>query len=123
MNLKWHIAYIYIRDSTLLDRYDFGCDSLNYLLDSVAGVQEFNKQYSKVYPNPGSNILNIELEDGFGDKGKVQLFDAMGRLISEVDITHERKYSLSVWGLNTGFYFIYLNDNTGIKETHKWIKQ
>ena len=87
---------IYIQDSTLASRYDFDCDSLNILIDTLASIDETHLNRSKIYPNPGLNELSVELHNQFDTKGKIQLLDGMGRLITELDITNERKYRLDV---------------------------
>lgn len=118
------MAYsIYIRDSTLIDRYDFECTSMNDLLDSLASMNELTTFQNLIYPNPGSKELNVKLDNRFGNSGVIQLYDAFGRLIHEVAITHKANYTLDIQNLKSGIYFVYLNNTNGLTETHKWIEQ
>lgn len=70
----------------------------------------------KVYPNPSSDIVNIELKDQNNQPSKEttitgELFDIMGQSKTKIQII-DNKATLSVRGFNKGIYVlkIYIND-------------
>jgi len=118
------MAYsIYIRDSTLLDRYDFDCDLDNPLFDTLIpylNSNELDNFEILIYPNPTDSELNIELTNGLN--GQLELRDIQGKLIQYIDmVADKKKYYFNVQNLNSGIYLLNLNGDTGTK-TFKWIK-
>ncbi|XOV69331.1 MAG: S8 family serine peptidase [Fluviicola sp.] len=119
------MAYsIYIRDTTLLTRYDFPCIDPNELLDSLASLEDLQSQLDfKVYPNPGAYELNIVLENNHLEGAQITLIDATGRIVNHVDVTQSKIYTLDVSHLKTGLYFVHLTSPRGTQKSKKWIKQ
>ncbi len=73
--------------------------------DLVDNIEEVGAFFAIVaYPNPSKNVLTLE-SDGFTGKAVVQLFDAMGRLITDMEqMTLNGRIQLNVSGLATGTY-------------------
>jgi hypothetical protein len=119
------MAYsIYIRDTTLLTRYDFPCIGTNDLLDSLAGVPELDRNLDfSIYPNPGAFELNIVLTDNNLAGAELTLIDATGRIVNHIDVTQSKIYTLDISHLKTGLYFVHLTSLSGIQKSKKWIKQ
>ena len=67
-----------------------------------------------VYPNPGTNELNIVVSDGSFDK--LQIFDFSGRMILEKEIS-EVVTTINTESLTPGMYFWKVGNEAG-----KWIK-
>lgn len=115
---------IYLHDSTFTERYDFGCDSINLLLDSFAVVNEIHlDDHILVYPNPATTELNVSIGDGFSNQGKIKLYDVSGRLIDEQYLSNSKLYTFDIRHLTNGIYFVHLNDGSAKGVTKKWIKQ
>ena len=70
------------------------------------GVTEHNINLSlKVYPNPlDSDNLTINLNDGA--LIRLEMYDALGKLIKESELNYKSEYSINLNGLNEGIYFI-----------------
>ncbi len=119
------MAYsIYIRDSTLIERYDFSCEGANELLDSLiptlGSVEEEDNFGVYLYPNPAQTIINLDIEKGFD--GILELRDVQGKLIRTLNAQKEQKhFEISVEYLRAGIYFLTLNGEH--PQTIKWIKQ
>lgn len=115
---------IYLHDSTFTERYDFGCDSINILLDSFAVVNEPSfSDHILIYPNPATTELNVSIGDGFANHGTIKLYDVSGRLIDEKDLSHGKLYTFDIRHLTNGIYFVHLNGGNSKSVTKKWIKQ
>lgn len=119
------MAYsIYIRDTTAFERFDFPCDSMNYLIDSVASnnILDLEKDIL-VYPNPASTTLNVKLFTNLKEGGALQLFDISGRLIDEKPILGSENYHFDISKLQSGLYLVNLKVGGVDVRTIKWIKQ
>lgn len=87
-----------------------GSDEINVKFWTVGIDEELNTQQVKLYPNPASDIINIEGE--FEDNSTLNLTNAQGQLVRQMVISNSSNKSiLSVADLPSGVYFIELNDN------------
>jgi hypothetical protein len=77
------------------------------------GTSELHIEGIRVYPNPTSERLNVEV-DNISDNGSLKLFDGMGRLV--ISQTLESKLStLDVSNLNKGTYTLQVSSEEGEK--------
>jgi hypothetical protein len=96
------------------------------MLTIVAGTEEVPvvsaSPFMKVYPNPTTGLLTIELT---GDKpmpdARIELFNMNGARVVSEDMKGVRLYTLSIANLPNGLYFLHvISGNSG--ETLKVIK-
>ncbi|HNP33245.1 MAG TPA: T9SS type A sorting domain-containing protein [Flavobacterium sp.] len=80
------------------------------------GVDDFNEQHIKVYPNPTSGIVNIEVSNN-QPISKATIVNLLGQAI----MSFENKTSLDLSELTKGTYFITIETTLG-KQTQKIIK-
>lgn len=118
------MAYsIYIRDSTLLERYDFICDSPNVLIDSLIPfleLDEIDDDLWQVYPNPANDRLFVNVEKS--EQGSLEIMNIEGSIVNLVPLIEgKRDYEFDIRNLVPGLYFTILKDANGIR-TKKWIK-
>jgi hypothetical protein len=116
------IAYsIYLRDTTLnAERWDFPCYADNELLDSLLSVKQIESVDFELYPNPGNQLLNVNMKEGVD--GKIQITNVAGQLVFETPLKQsETSYQLSVGSLKTGIYFVNLISTDQVR-SKKWIK-
>ncbi|MEO8712951.1 MAG: peptidoglycan DD-metalloendopeptidase family protein [Parafilimonas sp.] len=85
-------------------------------------------EYKKIYtdftlsPNPATNTLKIEMEDGVGSV-HYKIFDINGKLCRQGIITNNEN-NISVSALQNGIYGLQISDNNGsILSTKKFVKQ
>lgn len=69
--------------------------------------QEIKEEFVKIYPNPVSEVLQIELSK---DQGELRIYDLEGRLI-KTDLLNagNNSYNISNLNLNTGIYLFEIN--------------
>ncbi|TAG88884.1 MAG: T9SS C-terminal target domain-containing protein, partial [Bacteroidetes bacterium] len=111
--------------------FEYDCNPRAYLLSNVpTGSQQVlsieDKQlYAnlKVYPNPTSDFINIELDDNRYDSAEINLTNAMGKSIRTQQIKKESSYNfnlrLSLQDVPKGIYI--LEFNVGKAKTYKKI--
>lgn len=71
---------------------------------STAGISENNLLSFEMYPNPVSDLLNIQLPTGT-EKAEVSVFDYTGRLVSSKTIS-SNDTAIDVQKLSKGIYLI-----------------
>lgn len=73
-----------------------------------------------LFPNPGSDQLNIQT----ARKGvKIEMFDQTGRMVVQQKLNDEFRNHISIDNLPAGLYHCRLTDKQGYVENKKWIKQ
>lgn len=63
----------------------------------------------KVYPNPASELLHVEVECRSGEGVQYQLMDAFGTVVSKMDLPCQggiQRFEVSVQDLSAGVYFL-----------------
>ena len=79
---------------------------------STAGISENNLLSFEMYPNPVSDVLNIQLPTGT-EKAEVSVFDYTGRLVSSKTIS-SNDTGIDVQQISKGIYMIRVATNTKI---------
>ena len=92
----------------------------NVVVNAVSTIEEGTMQ-ARVYPNPTTGQVNIELEEVL-EQGFVRLMDVNGRVLVEKTVDGEQFIQLNVDALPTAVYFLELRSSKGIY-THKIIKE
>ena len=91
-----------------------------YILDvdeTNPGFNEINKTSVKVYPNPVSNFLLMDFEEGMSLKA-IKLISMDGSVVRELKAEGSR-IKLDVSNLENGNYLLIIEDNAGNKITKK----
>ena len=79
---------------------------------STAGISENNLLSFEMYPNPVSDVLNIQLPTGT-EKAEVGVFDYTGRLVTS-KIISSNDTSIDVQKLSNGIYLIRVSSDAKI---------
>ena len=79
---------------------------------STAGISENNLLSFEMYPNPVSDVLNIQLPTST-EKAEVSVFDYTGRLVSSKTIS-SNDTAIDVQKISKGIYMIRVATNTKI---------
>jgi len=82
------------------------------------GINDLKDIDFKVYPNPASNVVNIEFDAH--QKGSISLFDMSGRIFLSQDIDSQ-EIKLNVENLTDGVYFLSVKTNN-TNQTYKIVK-
>lgn len=77
-----------------------------------------NQQLVTIYPNPVQNVMHLHFA---GNKGKLEVFDATGKLVLQKEIQEENP-SFDVSALKQGIYLVKVLSDTQLM-TGKFVKQ
>lgn len=104
--------------SVNLSWYEHECD---YIPEVVTAVDDVDISKIKIYPNPVSNILYVDLE-----KSKIvefKIFSVTGQQLWSQQIGSEAFLNIDLSAINNGFYYLVGYDKYGnIRSTDKVIK-
>jgi len=86
----------------------------NFFIGSVGSVPEIalNEHQLKLYPNPVSGVLNVELKDVPIDK--VIVYNSLGKIIHTTSGVNDSIFKLNTKSFTPGFYFISVQTEAGI---------
>ncbi|MBU2556360.1 MAG: T9SS type A sorting domain-containing protein [Bacteroidetes bacterium] len=93
-------------------------------LFSTIGLDAFANGQLKVYPNPASNILNLEIKDGSEGKAKISLVNILSEIvwIKEVNVDHVQTLQISLSGIPNGAYMLRYETKSGLSSIPILIK-
>lgn len=80
-----------------------------------------NDNIFKLYPNPASDYVIIELEDN-SSIGNIEVYNLTGQLVLKREINGEQKIPLNLTGINSGIYLVVVNIQGTVK-VQKLIKK
>lgn len=94
------------------------------LWDPNLSTEKVTLDNLKIYPNPTTNILNIEFSTTDIEKVKFDIFDLNGRLIKTVsqENSNQINQQINVESLQTGTYILVINTGK-YTSTHKFVKK
>lgn len=94
------------------------------LWDPNLSTEKVTLDNLKIYPNPTTNILNIEFKTTDIEKVKFDIFDLNGRLMKTVsqENSNQVNQQINVENLQTGTYILVINTGK-YTSTHKFIKK
>lgn len=78
------------------------------LFDLASGINTLSKENVKLYPNPASSNVTIEIPSLNNEKYNVAIVDAMGRIVFEEKAISDAKKTFDTSFLKNGIYFIKL---------------
>lgn len=108
--VTWHnspkSAYYYIDNITVMKTSEY-----------IASNKEIDKKSFTVYPNPATDIINIESENEIVKS--IEIIDVNGKSIPLNSINNQ---TIDISSLANGVYFLKIKSNTG-EEVHKIIKK
>lgn len=93
---------------------NFGEEDVQVFCVGIAGMEELNahQQLWSVYPNPASQVLNVEMSSIDGTK-EITVMNATGQIVSTLTSV-QGQASIAVSDLSKGVYFIRLNSAGGV---------
>lgn len=90
--------------------------AIDDLLQAPIGIEE-NKLSSHFYPNPTTDIVNIQTNS---ESGTIQIFDITGKQISSKNYT-SKVFQLNISNFPAGTYYAVLSSE-GVRQTTKIVK-
>ena len=109
---------LFSEDETTLYITDFGSKNLRIIsgVTLSAADNKLKKSEVRLYPNPATNIINIELNSTYSGSATVKVFDALGKTLVFTEMIQNgnrasQEIDVSTWGQGT--YFVELITVTG----------
>lgn len=94
------------------------CDSVYIVIE---GINEINPNAVKLYPNPASDKLNIDLSalnsEDRSDIAAIVLYDALGQKVQTVSYHQQTIMNTDIAGLPSGIYTVCVSGQTNAKKT------
>ncbi|WP_157243593.1 T9SS type A sorting domain-containing protein, partial [Algoriphagus resistens] len=84
----------------------------------------FGETFIKMYPNPASSIVNLQMMDSSIKIGEIAIFDIRGRLIQKYEpgkLQNGNKYSIRIDNLAAGIYLVTTTTESGATQMHRLI--
>ncbi len=96
-------------------------DSIWFFYDAIHNQKQPSFQVF-AFPNPGTEVLNLHLNQAKSSQYIVEVMDLEGRIVMEVKFSGS-DFKLNTADLSKGLYLIRIEDqNQGTYQTLKWIK-
>ncbi len=112
-NVRVDMLQLRHADNTVLAAtHGRGLFTCEYNLDIYTGLNESELVSEiKLFPNPATDIVNIQINSNLYNSFDIQIFDVTGRLIKEAS-SKQKTYSLDVSAFNSGTYFAVINSGS-----------
>ncbi len=93
-------------DISLVASNEFGSDSLiqTIYVDVLSSIAENKVRIFKVYPNPTSGILNIEIKNNAVDN--IRIYNSLGRMIYHINNIQQENIIIDLSKFNNGIYYL-----------------
>ncbi len=104
--------------------YNFNYQGVNFtnnmdvpvynLMSTLTGMEELPLQVEALYPNPASNMVNIQLATANPEAIQYQLLDTKGAVVQGVKLQYSsvNRLVLNLSQVNNGIYFLKITDGT-----------
>jgi len=90
------------------------------LSDDVSAIQDELDLDVLLYPNPVSNILNLEFKQKLNQQYAISIFTKDGKeLVEKLDLNGNQELKVNLGHLTTGQYFLIVTDRTGVQLLNK----
>jgi hypothetical protein len=87
-------------------------------------IISLNENALKVYPNPASNNLILELVDATDGKATITIFDALGQSVNQVQTNIKAgKLSIDISSLASGLYHVQMINAANQSLSNSFVKQ
>ena len=82
-------------------------------------VPDLNVEFGRVFPNPSSGLICIEVNNSKGFNGTLELFDMLGKKIATIHhgsfLKGDRKYFIDLSSYENGAYLLVLTNKYSVK--------
>ena len=90
------------------DDFVFWRDTFNILIEAPNKINDISELRVRIFPNPGSGLLNIEFDAAESNNISIKLFNASGKVVysEHPDQTRSPLYTIDLSNFKEGIYFI-----------------
>lgn len=86
--------------------------------DVLVSTENSNKpEKIAVYPNPTSDLIQIDLDDSYGENGVIKIFDITGKLLIQETTNGQNKAIVPVNALSNGTYQVLIQSDLKIAQS------
>ena len=100
-----------LRNFTLLFMFLVLCSAQAHSQDPLAKTPASTIRFIKLYPNPATTFVIIELQKSLDKNCSFQIFNFAGKKILDIQVTDRARIDLSAY--SRGIYIIQLKDRNG----------
>lgn len=75
------------------------------------GVSDMNSQFYKVYPNPTTGIVSVEITGRTGEKTEILVMNLVGAEIFRKEMIDANKFQIDLSNQNSGVYLLKINND------------
>lgn len=107
----WSVEFVESQD--LVRFGTFGRGIWDFKIEEIVSTTNTaDKNLSlKIYPNPATDFLQIEIPEVFDTNIQVKIFNSTGQLMKQSTLTNNTDIlEMNIQDLNTGFYFLEISD-------------
>ena len=116
-------AYSFSLDSNISESVNALRFALKFDTETMS-VEEQGNSFFSLYPNPATDVVNIQTSLALGSQVSVEVYNMLVQLmISQTKTITEASLSLGVNALEAGVYLVKLTDQDGHSQTQELIKQ
>ena len=94
-----------------MDMESNGVSDVTFLQNSIQSVKENSVASAELFPNPSSDLLNIEFDNSI--TGQLTIFNQAGQMVTDIEVSNQRNLQLSVSSFSTGVYIYKVNSSRG----------
>jgi len=95
---------------------------LSYFTTESVSSEVFNQLNLNIYPNPTTDILNIQNEELFPDNTTATIYDLAGKRVLNTVLQNSNFNKINVSNLSSGVYFLQI-ENKNVNQSFKFIKK
>jgi len=99
----------------------YGGTFISYFTTKPLSDDAFKKLNVSIYPNPTTDILNIQTEENLPENTTAIVYDVTGKRVLNEPLQNSNLNNINVSNLNSGVYILQINGNR-IDQTFKFIK-
>ena len=109
--------YVAFRHFDCTDQDFISVDDVTVTATSLMAVSDVNKKSVSIYPNPTTEVLNLNVNSKVNS---ADIYDLSGKLVRNVTVSSDKK--VNVKDLRNGTYVLKVNTEAG-STSHKFIKK
>lgn len=89
----------------------------NIIYISLLGIEDINRQFLSVYPNPANNSVSLDWGT-YKVTATLDIYNTVGQIVSHASLNNVSLYTADLTNLPDGNYYIIMRDAEGNRDTH-----
>ena len=92
-------------------------DTITFIINAqeANGIHDYSLSDAlKIYPNPATETLNVEIEQAYSDKASIQIFNLLGKSVYSSTLNSTDRNRINIQSLPSGIYFVRVDNGNGV---------